>query len=251
MLKCIIVDDNKKDRENLRLLLSSYCTDVNIVAEAHDKISLKNALENHQVDLVFLDIHLGPITCFEIIEEMDWDELDFKLVFVTASEKHAIKGYKYNAIDYILKPIHTQELIETVNKVHQSKNQKTSKKQVSQEFDQLYSKITERTKISISDGKKIHVLEVNDIIYCSAKGNYTLIKLIENKEIVISKKLKYFEENLQLDYFVRIHKSFLINLSHIKSLSKSDGISVFMSDGQDLPVSRNSKDELFSKMNII
>lgn len=116
MIKSIIVDDERKHRETIRILLENFCPNVEIIAEAEDKNSILKVLSEYKPDLVFLDINLGSFTAFDILEELK-ERINFKVVFITASEKYAIEVYKYNAIDFILKPIKVPKLIEVVDRV--------------------------------------------------------------------------------------------------------------------------------------
>ncbi|WP_046756662.1 LytR/AlgR family response regulator transcription factor [Kordia jejudonensis] len=125
------------------------------------------------------------------------------------------------------------------------------KQSVLQEFTKLYEKMVESPTISIADGKEIHVLKIEDIVYCTGGGNYSTVMLKDKREIVTSKKMMYFEEQLTKHDFLRIHKSHLINFAHINSVSKVDGLSISMSNGVLLPVSRNRKQELMDRINLI
>ncbi|PKV49033.1 LytTR family two component transcriptional regulator [Aquimarina sp. MAR_2010_214] len=249
LLKCIIVDDEIKDRENMRLLLESYCPQVEIIGEAKDRTSILSILSKTKPDLVFMDIQLGAISVFDILNELD--SIDFKIVFVTAYDKYAIQGYQYDAIDYLLKPVNPKRLIKVINKILLFNNHSGSKEKVLQDFSDLYTKMMETPKISITDAKGVHRVKAIDIIYCVSDGNYTTFILKDNSEIIISKNLKHFEIKLKDYNFLRIHKSYLINMDHIDFLIKEQGGSVIMKNGKSLPVSRNCKKTLYEKMDIL
>ncbi len=248
-LKCIIVDDEEKDRENMRLLLESYCPNTEIIAEAGDEKTILKALSTLKPDLVFMDIQIGSTSVFDIIKELEY--IDFKIVFVTAFDKYAIQGYQYDAIDYLLKPIDPKHLIKVVSKTLKMKDMVASKSDIINDFKALYNTLAESPKISITDTKGVHIIKIMDILYAISNGNYTTLVLLNDSEIVISKNLKHFEDRLGKYNFLRIHKSFLINLDHIDFLVKEQGGSVIMKNGKSLPISRNSKKELYRKMNIL
>ncbi|WP_303319175.1 LytTR family DNA-binding domain-containing protein [Flavivirga abyssicola] len=248
MLKCIVIDDEKKDRENIRLLLNLYCPQVEVIGEAYDKMSILEMLSTSKPDLVFLDIQLGAISIFEILNELD--TINFNIIFVTAHDEYALKGYQYNAIDYILKPINPKHLIKAINKALDIKKKQISKNDIINDFKEFYSKTIEIPKISITDSKGVRMVKAIDILYCMSDGNYTTLIMMDESEIVISKNLKHFESKLTIYNFLRIHKSYLINLNHIDLLMKEQGGSVIMKNGKSLPVSRNSKKELYKKLNI-
>jgi len=248
-LKCFIIDDEKKDRENIRLLLKNYCPKVNIIGEAWDKKSILEGLSLARPDVVFLDVQLGSITIFDILNELE--EINFKIIFVSAYNQYAIEGYKYNAIDYLLKPIDPTTLVEAINKTIQLQEKKDSKEEVLTNFKELYAKIHEVPKISITDSKGTHVIKIPSVLYCVSNGNYTTFIRDNEKEIVISKNLKYIESKLQPFGFFRIHRSYLINLEHVNTLIKEQGGYVVMSDEKSLPIARDSKKSLYQKLNVI
>ena len=248
-VKCIIIDDEQKDRENIRMLLDSYCPQVEIIGEANDRSSVLSVLAKMKPDLVFMDIQLGAISVFDVLNELSG--FDFKIVFVTAFDKYAIQGYQYDAIDYLLKPVDPKRLIQVIDKTSRLKDQFKSKESIVNDFKELYSKITETPKISITDAKGVHVVKAIDVLYCVSDGNYTTFVMTDETEIVISKNLKHFETKLQNYNFLRIHKSYLVNLDHIDFLIKEQGGSVIMKNGKSLPISRKSKKDLYDKMNVL
>ena len=249
LLKCVIIDDEKKDRENIRMLLNSYWPQVQIIGEANDRESILALLSKVKPDLIFMDIQLGAISVFDILNELD--KIDFKIVFVSAYDKYAIKGYKYDAIDYMLKPIDPRQLIKVVDKTIRMKEVSSSENSFMSDFKELYSKVVETPKISIADGKGVHMIKTGDVLYCVSDGNYTTFIMTDDEEIVISKGLKHFETKLQDYNFLRIHKSYIANLNHIDFLLKEQGGAVIMKNGKSLPVSRNCKRELYEKMKIV
>lgn len=249
-LSCIIIDDAKKDRENISLLLENYCPQIEIIGEANDKKSIIEILSKLSPDLVFMDIKIGEFTAFEILNELN--SIPFEIVFVSAYDKYAIKGYEYEAFDYILKPIETQKLIKTVIRVSnkiQFKNVNINN--IDNNGFQKKPALT-KTKISVTDSKGIYVIDIDSIIYCLSNGNYTTFILKDKKEIVISKNLKHFEKKLSsYGFFIRIHKSYLVNINHVSYLCKEQGGSVVMINNDSLPISKNLKKDLYHKINII
>lgn len=249
ILKSVIIDDEKKHRETITMLLETYCPTVDIVAEAKDRDSLLQAIDDHQPDLIFMDIDLGGTTAFEILNQLD--QINFKIVFVTASASHAITGYQYNAIDYLLKPIEPKKLIQVVERVASFQPATVSKEIVLEEFRQLYGGAVSSIKISVSDAKGVHVLKVNDIMYCQSSGNYTTFSMKDRSEIIISKNLKYFETKLEVYNFVRIHKSYLVNIDHIQQILKEDDGMVLLSDETSLPLAKTHKKQVLEKLNML
>jgi len=250
-VKCLIIDDEQNARENLRLLLDSYCSNVEVVGEAHDEGSIKKLLAKTNADLVFLDIQIGPNTIFDILNELD--EIKFSIVFVSAYDEYALEGYKYDALDYLLKPIDVKQLVEVVEKTKKVKNEETSlsKKQRMTDYKEFYENIVDSPKVSIVDNKGVHVLKENDIIYCAGEGNYTTIFLNEKKEFIISKNLKQVAIKLSPKSFARVHKSYLINVNNMNFIQKQQGGAIVMSNGKTIPISRSYRKSFFERLNII
>ncbi len=249
VLKCFIIDDEKKDRENISLLLNTYCPQVEIIGEAWDKESILKGLSTVQPDVVFLDVQLGSLTIFDVLEELE--VIDFKIIFISAYNQYAVEGYKYNAIGYLLKPIDPKTLVEVIDKTMQLNEKIEETSDTMANFKELYAKIHEVPKISITDSKGTHVIKIPSVLYCISNGNYTTFIRKDDKEVVISKNLKYIESKLVPFGFFRIHRSYLINLDHVNTLVKEQGGYVVMSDDKTLPIARDSKKDLYIKLNVI
>lgn len=240
-LKCIIVDDERKDRENIQMLLDTYCPEVEVIGEAYDRASILELFRNTQPHLAFLDIQLEETTIFEILDELQ--QLDFLIVFVTAFDQFAITGYRYAAIDYILKPINYKRLVEVVGRA----------RELSAKIDEDRGKELDRTSIktiSVSDNRGTHLINVSDILYCNSEGNYTTFEIKDSNNLVISKNLKYFENLLSQSGFLRIHKRHLINTTHIDSVVKGKTPAVIMKNGISLRISRLLKKEVFQQLQL-
>lgn len=250
MLTAIIVDDDSRDRENLKILLQKYCPDITILGEAYDKSTIHKIISKSQPDILFLDVHLGNITCFEIMDELGWVEINFKIIFITASKEHAMYGYSYNAIDYILKPIHPQKLILAIEKVKLSNNTKFSNENIQNEFSKLYKTFVGLQKINIKDGNQTHLVKISDIIAFTGGKNYTTVSLTNKKQLVTTIKLKEFEHQLKNDNFIRTHRSHLINSQHVLTFSKINGYFLVLSNNIQVPISRKYRNQVIMKINV-
>ncbi|WP_103071879.1 LytR/AlgR family response regulator transcription factor [Aquimarina sediminis] len=245
-LKCIIIDDEKMARNSLKLLLDNYCPQVKVIGEAWDQLSIKKLFKEVNPDIVFLDIQLGNNTIFEMIPNLG--QMDCKIIFISAHDDYALKGYKYDAIDYLLKPVDPIKLKEAISKASQQINEEiVSKSNVQENLKNLYN-LRESPQIILSDTRGLHVIKIEDIMYCIAEGNYTSIILNNQPQMVVSKNLKFFEETLTQSNFFRIHKSNLINIHYLKLLSNDDGGHIVMSDGKTLSISRDKKRELLKRI---
>ena len=245
LFKCIIIDDEKLARNSLKLLLKTYCPQVEIIGEAWDQLSIKKIFKELSPDIIFLDIQLGNSTIFDLIPNLE--HIDLKIIFISAHDDYALKGYKYDAVDYLLKPVDPVKLKEAVIKATQHINKEiVSKNNIEESLKNLYN-LRESPQIVLSDARGLHVIKIEDIMYCIAEGNYTSIILNNQPQMVVSKNLKFFEEKLTQSNFFRIHKSNLINVHYLKLLSNEGG-HIVMSDGKTLSISRDKKRELLKRI---
>ena len=245
-MTCVITDDEQNSRETLRHLLAAIAPEVKVVAEANNTAQAKEYIENLQPDLLFLDINMPGQTGIEFLEESG--PLSCSVIFTTAYNEYAVKAFRLNAIDFLLKPIDPDELESAIIKV---KKQPTlvNKEQISGAGNILRQKDDkglQRLALNTSGG--IHFIDMKDIIWLESMGAYTKFHLAGQNSIVVSKGLKEFEELLANYSFLRIHQSNIINLQHIKKYVKGDGGQVWMSDGAEIEVSRRKKEEVIAAL---
>ncbi|WP_273272655.1 LytR/AlgR family response regulator transcription factor [Maribacter polysiphoniae] len=238
-LKALIVEDEANSREILQNYVSKYCKNVTVLGEA---ASIQEALEfiqGNALDLVFLDVEMPYGNAFDLLDQLP--DREFETVFVTAYNQYAMDALNNHAAYYLMKPINIDELIRAVEYVSEIKTKETAleNKVLSAQLPGVEGKIT----IPQQDG--FQVLNVNEIFYCKADDNYTEIHL-ENKKILVSKTLKYFEDALSQFPFARIHKSYLVNVNEIVKYKKGKGGSVVVSNGKELLVSASKKKELLA-----
>lgn len=238
-LKTILVEDEAQSREILRNYLQKYCRDVDIVGEASDISEALQLIQKHRPDLLFLDIEMPFGNAFDLLDQLK--ERNFEIVFVTAYDQYAIEALNSHAAYYLMKPIDIDELIKAVNYVGEirEKEERMEKLVLRAGLAQAEGKIT----IPQQDG--FQVLNISEILYCKADDNYTEI-FLENKKILVSKTLKYFEQALSDHYFARIHKTYLVNVNEIVKYRKGKGGSVVLKNGKELMVSASRKRQLLS-----
>jgi len=238
-LKTIIVEDEANSREILRNYLAKYCESVDLVAEAD---TIKDGLveiEKHRPDLVFLDVEMPFGNAFDLLEQLP--NRTFETVFVTAYNQYALDALNSHVAYYLMKPINIDELIKAVDYV-----QEVRKKEDALEGKVLQSNFKKTEgKITLPQQDGFQVLDVADILFCKADDNYTEI-FLEEKKILVSKTLKYFEQALDDFPFSRIHKSYLVNVNEIKKYKKGKGGSVVLSNGKELSVSASRKAALLA-----
>lgn len=242
MITTIIIEDEQKSVDTLKGLLSRYCPTVSVIDVAGGYREGIEKIRIHQPDVIFLDIQMPDGSGFKVLEELK--EMDFEVIFTTAFDQFAIKAIKYSALDYLLKPIDPQELIEAIKKVENKKKSSSKNKNIEALLDNLKSPGEDPQKIVLSTSEKIHVIDVNDILRCESDNYYTHFFFTNGSKLLVSKTLKENEELLSHHNFIRPHKSHLINASYIKSFVKQEGGYIIMNDGSKIPVSRRKKEKI-------
>ena len=245
MLTAILVDDEEKARNMLQMLLQDNCPQVNVLAQCANVPDAVKAIQAHKPDVVFLDVDMPGYTGFELLDFIS--TVDFEIIFTTAFSEFALQAFRVSALDYLMKPINIKELVRAVQKAEQKQRPATYNKQLQLILDSYISKKTETIAISTIDS--VEFINVKDIVYLQAESAYTRIILNNAKDIIASKNIKEFEDVLSANNnFIRIHRSYMVNLYYVARYNKTEGGTVEMKSGQQLPVSKKAKDELIGRM---
>jgi two-component system LytT family response regulator len=249
MIRCVIVEDELKSREALKALILRFCPEVMVCAEASGVEAGRAIIEQHHPDLVFLDIEMPDGSGFRLLEK--FDKIDFEVVFTTAYEQFAIKAIRYQALDYLLKPIVPQELIAAVEKVRLLKEKKNSMKNIESMLNTYGSRPQDKRKINLATTDKIHIVDVDTIIRCESDNYYTHFYLNNGQHLLISKTLKEIEGMLEEFEFIRPHKSHLVNVHFIQNFNREEGGFITLTDGSKIPVSRRKKEKVLEMIHNI
>ncbi len=245
MITAIIVDDEPYSCESLVSLLERYCPEVKILDICYSGADALKAIEEQTPTLIFLDIEMPHMNGFEMLQKLP--SINFSIIFTTSYDQYAIKAIRFSALDYLLKPVDSDELQAAVKKVI-SKSHET----VPQQIEMLLHKLTHPTiavnKIAIPTIEGLQMIFVESIVSCSSESNYTILRLKNKQKITASRTLKEIEEMLEDYSFLRVHHSYLINLNEIEKYIKGDGGYLIMSDGSKIDVSRSRKDMLLKKL---
>lgn len=246
-LKIFIVDDEFQSRNFLSKLIMAHHSDVQIVGEAATVEAAKQGLHDTRPDLLFLDVMLNDETGFDLLQQLD--DISFEVIFTTAHDEYAIRAFKFNALDYLLKPIDSEELDAALQKVKDkfSRQQLNSTDVVQNFLSSLQFPKTLEKKIPIPTSEGFLLVPLQEIIYCQSSGNYTQLNLANKKKLISSYTLKHYDEMLGDYQFFRAHKSFLINLAHVTQYKKGEGGTIVMSDNMEIELSRRNK-EAFIKL---
>ena len=244
MIEVVIVDDETKALQSLSWELTNFSDEIKVMASFTDSFEALGYLEKNSPDCLFLDIEMPTMDGFQFIQKLK--NKDFPVVITTAYNQYAIKALKNEAIDYLLKPIDTDDLKDTIVKIkkYNAKNysaERLEKILLNFNSNLLHKKITFNT-----DGKLIF-LESDEILYAESDGNYSTIYLSDGQKIVLTKKLKEVNQLLPEESFFRIHNSFIINLNKIKEFLKTDGY-VVLTSNHKIPVSRQKKSDFLDML---
>ena len=242
MIRTVVIDDEVRARKIITNILDKNCSTVSVVGEANDVKTGIDAIKLHNPDLVLLDIKMPGGTGFDLLETLG--EIDFKLIFITAFDEYAVRAFKFSALDYILKPVNSDELIAAVEKTeHVLQNDDVNLKLQAfmANIDDI-SKVAK--KIVLRTSESIHVVNVQDIVRCVSERSYTWFYFIDNRKLLVAKPLNHFEELLQDQHFLRIHRSHLINFKHLKRYDKAEGGMVVMDDDSTAAVANRKRDFL-------
>lgn len=240
----LILDDESHARESISALLNRYLQMPFTTLEAANVDDAVTILREEQIDIAFFDVHLGDRISFEIFSRLH--QVDFKVIFVTAHDEYAIRAFRFNASDYLLKPINPLEFQEALRKLDAIKPLNPD------EVNKLENDIrTDRIhKIILRDISAIYFVDVADIQYCSSEKNYTTFILNTGEEITISKTIKEYETILKSLSFFRTHRSYLINLDYVKFFDKREGGAIVMKNEKEIPLARNKRESFMRLMNI-
>jgi two-component system LytT family response regulator len=241
MLRVIIIDDEQNTRDVISAIVNKNCADVQIVAAAESVQSGIKTINEFNPDLVLLDIHLQDGSGFDILKEIK--TIRFKVIFITAYEEYALKAFKFSALDYILKPIHSHELAASINKAADDLKH-TAGLQLDTFSNNYLQKNKESKKIILKTLDSIYAVNVKDILHCQADTYYTKFFLNDGQIIMVSGTLKDFDEMLIEFGFFRVHQSHLINLDYFVRYKKVSGGCAVLKDGTEIPVASRKK-ELF------
>jgi two-component system LytT family response regulator len=203
-------------------------------------------IEALKPELVFLDVAMPRMNGFEMLQFVTFK--DFDIIFTTAYDAYAIKAFKVNAVDYLLKPIEPEELIKAVEKVKLKVDKDLRLNRIDEILQASGFQGFTKKKLALPVEGKIAMLEYESIIYCQSDSNYTILHLATGKNIMVSRTLKDIENMLPHPAFLRIHHSFVVNVSHIREYIRGEGGEVLLSNGDQLRVSRNRKEELLASL---
>lgn len=246
MIRSIIIDDEPKNLKILASMLEEFCPDVEIVGKVEKHEQAINMINQQKPELVFLDIAMPGGTAFDLLDKLQ--SVEFEIIFVTAFDNYTLTAFKYSAVDYLLKPVKIEELQSAVARAIERKQLKQNNLH---RLGILLNNLNKQQgapvhKIAFPSPQGLVFLPITEIIRCEASGPYTHIFTMENKKLVVSRRLNEYEELLPSSNFFRIHHSHIVNLQHVTKYHRGRGGFVEMVDGATLELASRRKEEFLA-----
>lgn len=246
MIKAVIIDDEPAMQQVNSLLMNEYFPEVKVAGIANSVESGILLIKEQQPQLVLLDIELGTGTGFQVLQQLK--PYSFKVVFITGFDSYALKAIKFSALDYILKPVNETEFQNAIQKAVDEINNQENHEQQTQHLLDTFRKEINPKKLVLKTAESMHIIDINDILFCQSDNSYTTFYIEHNEKIVVSKSIGDYEDLLADFSFFRPHQSFLVNLNHVKKIDKSDGGFIIMKNKKEIPISIRQKKKLISML---
>ena len=246
-IRAIIVDDEPRGQNALLKLLEQNCPDVEVISTCSSADEAIERIRELHPDLLFLDIAMPGKTGLDLLQEIG--ESDFEIIFITAHNNYMVQAFQFSAVDYLLKPVEESLLTAAVKRAQKRIESKSGNKPLETFLHNIQEKGgAHKMKLCIPSLKGFRVINIKDIIFCEANGNYTQFHLLGQPPVLVSKPIHEYDSLLEDSNFIRVHKSFLVNLEHIKEYIRGEGGSIILANGQEVEVSRRKKEILISRM---
>ena len=246
-MKAILIDDEPDGIRTLEKMLTRHCPQVEIAGTCSNATTAKQMIEQIKPEVVFLDIQMPGKSGLDLLTELS--PKDFEVIFVTAYNEYMLQALQFSAADYLLKPVDEDRLIEAVDRVQ---NRIADGKKEDRDGVLMHNLVTagkpSEMRLCLPTLKGFIILKLEEIIFCEAERSYSIFHLDTGKTVTVSKPLLEFDNLLQDTSFLRIHKSFLINLLHVREYQRGEGGIVVMSNGAELEVSRRKKEIFLAKV---
>ncbi len=237
-MNAMIIDDEPAVCDSLTQMLHFYCPELQLMNPAHSVGEAIESLTRIQPDLLFLDIEMPDGTGFDLLRQLP--HYNQKVVFFTAHEEYAIDAVRVQPLDYLLKPVDPRQLLDVVERAREL---------ITREKQELEAPFAPKNfKIVLRKEDAVHVLEAEQILHCRAEGNYTWFFTADGQEILVSKTMKSFEEQLLQTGFFKVHRSHILNLRAVRCFEKRDGGVVRLCNGAEIPVASRKRDSFLKAL---
>lgn len=243
MIRALLVDDETRAIRALEITLERHCPEIEVIGVASNIEEAYQLIVRLKPELVFLDVNMPRGTGLDLLERIK-DTETTRVIFTTAHEEYAIKAFRLSAIDYLLKPIDKEELITAINRFKESTS---GIERIEVLTELLERRNPQRIAISTLDG--FHIIDLDKLLYLSSEKNYTNFQM-SDKAILASKSIGEFEKWLDQERFIRVHRSYIVNIDKVREYDKKKGVLILQND-QSIEVSRNKKEALLHKLKIL
>lgn len=244
MYNTLIVDDEPKLREVIKIKLSKYCPLISVVGEAADVDEAHEKIKSLNPQLILLDISMPGASGFELLNRVD--KINFEIIFITGFNEYALDALKVSAVDYLLKPVKTEELVSAIDKAIKRMDLRDSLTKYEVLKNNLQSQRNQNTTIAIPGTNSYDFIKISEIVRCEGWNKYTKVHLHNGKTIISSNNIGVFREILEVYEFHTTHKSHLINTKQIMRYNK-DGV-ITMKDGSEVPLARRRKEDFINEV---
>lgn len=243
-MKAILIDDMPQAIQVLKADIAAVAPEIEIIGTADSVVSGAKLLRKEQPDILFLDIQLGDGTGFDILEIIA--DINFKIIFTTASDEYALRAFKFAAVDYLLKPIGLEALEAAIRRV---KTQLGTSVENLEVLTDTFRKPNELpSRMCLHTQEKIEVVDIDNIVRCESSDNYTMFYFDQGKKLMVTRTLKTFENQLEQHRFFRSHQSHLVNLKFVQSFVRTEGGYLLMKNGEQIPVSVRKRTALMERL---
>lgn len=242
MLKILIVDDEANVREALSKMVKLCCEDAKLAGTCSNVTEAVNTIRETNPDVLLLDMEIGTESGFDIFKHFPHPE--FKVIFITAYQQYAVQAFRFAALDYLLKPIDPDQLRDALNRAFDAIDREKFSIKIDSFIQNMGTIASRPKKIVLKTAEHMHVVNLNDIMYCESERCYTTFYMADKSHILVSQTLGDYEDMFTEYGFIRTHKSYLINLHFMKRYEKGDGGNIILNDGTCLPVATRKKEQL-------
>ncbi len=240
-LKSVIIDDDAYIREELKTMISaSFSDDIKLLGTFSEPRLGLDFIRKNDVDLIFLDIFMPGMSGFDLLDNLG--NTNAAIIFITSFNGYAIRAIKYSALDYLLKPVKSEELRAAINRLNEKTERQFLNTRISNLRHNLLAENDASMQLVLGSKQGEHRFSLNDIIRCEADSNYTLIHLKANKKFLASKTLGEIEDMLSESRFLRVHKSHLVNPEFIDHITTSNEL--VLNEESRIPISRRRASEV-------
>lgn len=246
MISTVVVDDEVNLCEMLTTLLKNHCPDVEVVCVCTSAVKALKAIRKYHPQLVFLDVEMPEMTAFQLLDKIK--PIGFKLILVCEHDKNTIDAIRYDALDYLLKPVIAADLIKAVEKVSHQLQITSCIPQLEAFLLKVEGRLNLIEKVALPTKEGLQMVAFSSIIYCMSNSNYTNFILKDHQKLNVCRTLKEVESILAGNPFVRVHHSYIVNLNEVKKYIKGEGGSIVMNDSTNINVSRSYKEQFLKKL---